>query len=92
VSIPLIISTYHKSFFYNLFTKGTDKIQCRYKAPREEPREAHGYLSLNCDGYMVALSVDSCIARTCKLELNPALGKGRMEEREGGGLKHCLRL
>jgi hypothetical protein len=30
-------------FLYNLFTKGTDKIHCRYEAPREEPREAHGF-------------------------------------------------
>jgi hypothetical protein len=45
-------------FFYNLFTKSTDKIHCRYEAPREEPREAHGYLALGCDGCMVALSVD----------------------------------
>ncbi len=79
------------SFFYNLFTKETDKIHCRYEAPREEPREAHGYLALGCDCYMVALSVDSYIVRKCKRELNPVLGKGRMEEREGGGLKH-LRL
>ncbi len=47
-----------KSFFYHLFTKGTDKIHCRYEAPREEPREAHGYLALDYDGYMVALSVN----------------------------------
>jgi hypothetical protein len=33
-------------FFYNLFTKGTGKIHCRYEAPREEPREAHDYLAL----------------------------------------------
>jgi hypothetical protein len=46
-------------FIYNLFTKGTDKIHCRYEAPREEPREAHGYLALDYDGYMVALSVNS---------------------------------
>ncbi len=45
-------------YIYNLFTKSTDKIHCRYEAPREEPREAHGYLALGCDGYMVALSVD----------------------------------
>jgi hypothetical protein len=45
-------------FINNLFTKSTDKIHCRYEAPREEPREAHGYLALGCDGYMVALSVD----------------------------------
>ncbi len=45
-------------FIYNLFTKRTDKIHCRYEAPREEPRKAHGYLALGCDGYMVALSVD----------------------------------
>jgi hypothetical protein len=44
--------------FFFLFTKGTDKINCRYEAPREEPREAHGYLALGCDGYMVALSVN----------------------------------
>jgi hypothetical protein len=31
------------SFFYNVFTKSTGKIHCRYEAPREEPREAHGY-------------------------------------------------
>jgi hypothetical protein len=45
-------------FIYNLFTKSTDKIHCRYEAPREEPREAHGYLALGCDCYLVALSVD----------------------------------
>ncbi len=45
-------------FLNNLFTKGTDKIHCRYEAPREEPREAHGYLALDYDGYMVALSVN----------------------------------
>jgi hypothetical protein len=36
-------------FYYNLFTKSTDKIHCRYEAPREEPREAHGYLALGYD-------------------------------------------
>ncbi len=30
-------------FLYNVFTKSTGKIHCRYEAPREEPREAHGY-------------------------------------------------
>jgi hypothetical protein len=44
--------------YYNLFTKSTDKIHCRYEAPREEPREAHGYLALGCDIHMVALSVN----------------------------------
>jgi hypothetical protein len=43
---------------YNVFTKSTGKIHCRYEAPREEPREAHGYLALGYDGYMVALSVN----------------------------------
>jgi hypothetical protein len=43
------------NFFYNLFTKRTDK-QYRYKIPREEPREAHGYLVLDFIA-MVALSV-----------------------------------
>jgi hypothetical protein len=33
-------------FFYNLFTKSTGKIHCRYEAPREEPREAHGCLAI----------------------------------------------
>jgi hypothetical protein len=47
------------SFLYNLFMKGTDKIHCRYEAPREEPREAHGCLALGCDSYMVALSVNA---------------------------------
>jgi hypothetical protein len=32
-------------------------MHCRYEVPREEPREAHGYLALGYDGYMVALSV-----------------------------------
>jgi hypothetical protein len=45
-------------FIYNLLTISTDKIHCRYEAPREEPREAHGYLALGCDGYMVAFSFD----------------------------------
>ncbi len=43
--------------FYNVFMKSTGKIHCRYEAPREEPREAHGYLALGYEGYMVALSV-----------------------------------
>ncbi len=34
------------NFFYNLFTKSTGKIHCRYKAPSEEPREAHDHLAL----------------------------------------------
>jgi hypothetical protein len=34
-----------ETFFYNLFTKSTD-IHCRYEIPREESREAHGYLAL----------------------------------------------
>ncbi len=55
-----------KSFFYNLFTKSTDKIQCRYEAPREEPREAHGYLALGCIGYMVALSIDITLWESVK--------------------------
>jgi hypothetical protein len=42
-------------FFYNLFTKRTDK-QYRYEIPREEPREAHGYLTLDFIA-MIALSV-----------------------------------
>jgi hypothetical protein len=42
-------------FFYNLFTKRTGK-QYRYEIPREEPREAHGYLALDFMA-MVALSV-----------------------------------
>ncbi len=42
-----------KFFLYNVFTKSTGKIHCRYEAPREEPREAHGYLALGYDGYMV---------------------------------------
>jgi hypothetical protein len=33
-------------FLYNLFMKSTGKIHCRYEAPREEPREAHGCLTL----------------------------------------------
>jgi hypothetical protein len=42
--------------FYIIYSrKGTDKIHCRYKAPREEPRKAHGYLALGYDGYMVEL-------------------------------------
>ncbi len=45
-------------FIYNVFTKSTGIIHCRYEAPREEPREAHGYLALSYDGYMVALSVN----------------------------------
>ncbi len=45
-------------FFYNVFTKSTGKIHCRYEAPREEPREAHGYFALGYEGYMVALSVN----------------------------------
>jgi hypothetical protein len=45
----------NSSFFYNLFTKRTDK-QYRYEIPREEPREAHGYLALDFIA-MVALSV-----------------------------------
>jgi hypothetical protein len=45
-------------FLYNVFTESTGKIHCRYEAPREEPREAHGYLALDCEGYMVALSVN----------------------------------
>ncbi len=47
-----------KFFFYNLFTKRTDKILCRYEAPREETREAYGCLSIDQkEDTMVALSV-----------------------------------
>ncbi len=53
-------------FFYNLFTKSTGKILCRYEAPREEPREAHGYLALGYDGYMVALSVNVTLWESVK--------------------------
>ena len=53
-------------FYYNLFTKSTDKIHCRYEAPREEPREAHGYLALGYDGYMVALSVNITLLESVK--------------------------
>ncbi len=53
-------------FLNNLFTKSTDKIHCRYEAPREEPREAHGYLALGYDGYMVALSVDVILWESVK--------------------------
>ncbi len=53
-------------FIYNLFTKSTGKIHCRYEAPREEPREAHGYLALGYDGYMVALSVNVTLWESVK--------------------------
>jgi hypothetical protein len=55
-----------KLFLYNLFTKSTGKIHCRYEAPREEPREAHGYLALGYDGYMVALSVNVTLWESVK--------------------------
>jgi hypothetical protein len=48
----------YQIFFYNLFTKSIDKIQCRYEAPREETREAYGCLAIGCTkDTMVALSV-----------------------------------
>ncbi len=46
-----------KFFIYNVFTKSTEKIHCRYEAPREEPREAHGCLATGLKGYLVASSV-----------------------------------
>jgi hypothetical protein len=46
--------------------KSTGKIHCRYEAPREEPREAHGYLALGYDGYMVALSVNVTLWESVK--------------------------
>jgi hypothetical protein len=55
-----------KVFFNNLFTKSTGKIHCRYEAPREEPREAHSYLALGYDGYMVALSVNVTLWESVK--------------------------
>jgi hypothetical protein len=44
------------AIFYNLFTKSTDK-QYRYEIPREEPREAHGYLALDfkANGCVISL-------------------------------------
>jgi hypothetical protein len=45
--------------FYNLFTKSTDKIHCRYEAPREEPREAHGCLTVSWK------SLRGCIISLC---------------------------
>ncbi len=54
------------NFFYNVFTKSTGKIHCRYEAPREEPREAHGYLELGYDGYMVALSINVTLWESVK--------------------------
>ncbi len=45
---PRTLSEQEKTFFYYLFTKGTG-IHCRYEVPREEPREAHGYLALGYD-------------------------------------------
>jgi hypothetical protein len=32
------------------------KIHCRYEAPREEPREAHGFMAIGWKGYLVASS------------------------------------
>ncbi len=52
--------------FYNVFTKSTGKIHCRYEAPREEPGEAHGYLALGYNGYMVALSVNVTLWESVK--------------------------
>ncbi len=34
-------------YYYDLFTESTDKIHCRYEAPREEPRESHGCLAIS---------------------------------------------
>jgi hypothetical protein len=45
------------TFFYNLFTKSTDK-QYRYEIPREEPREAHGYLALD-------FTANGCVISLC---------------------------
>jgi hypothetical protein len=59
-----------RNFFNNLITKSTDKIHCRYEAPREEQREAHGYLALGCNGYMVALSVDITLWESVKESLS----------------------
>jgi hypothetical protein len=36
--------------------------------------------------------IDSYIVGKCKRELNPAPSKGRMGEREDGGLKHVLHV
>ncbi len=53
-------------FIYNVFTKSTGKIHCRYEAPREEPREAHGYQALGYDGYMVAISINVTLWESVK--------------------------
>jgi hypothetical protein len=61
-----LVHYYNEFFYYNVFTKSTGKIHCRYEAPREELREAHGYLALGYDGYMVALSVNVTLWESVK--------------------------
>ncbi len=61
--------TKKKIFIYNLFTKSTGKIHCRYKAPREEPREAHGCLAIGWKGTWLrhhSMLVDNYIVGKCK--------------------------
>jgi hypothetical protein len=58
-----------KTFFYNLFTKSTGKIHCRYEAPREEPREAHRCLAIGWKATWLrhhSILVDNHIVGKCK--------------------------
>ncbi len=56
--MKLLMLAVNMFFFYNLFTKKTDKILCRCEAPIEETREAYGCLAIDRkEDTMVALSV-----------------------------------
>jgi hypothetical protein len=63
-------------FYYNLFTKSTDKIQCRYEAPREETREAHGCWAVGWTKttwlHYQSMLVDNYIVGKCRRGLNQA--------------------
>jgi hypothetical protein len=58
-----------KEFFYNVFTKSTEEIHCRYEAPREEPREAHGCLAIGWKATWLrhrSMLVNGYIVGACK--------------------------
>jgi hypothetical protein len=67
--------------------KSTDKIQCRYKAPREETREAHGCWAVGWKKttwlHYQSMLVENYIVGKCRRGLNQAASVKKTYEREG---------
>ncbi len=60
-----ILNSRVEIIFFIMYSRKV-QVKYRYEAPREEPREAHGYEALDYDGYMVALSVSVILWESVK--------------------------